>query len=123
MHKMMIPLKRYAQFEGRASRSEYWWFQGFLALVAIPLYALLMLAGYTESQPVMLAVSGVSIIVWLAMVVPLLAVTVRRLHDVGHSGWMVLLAFIPFASIIVLVFMFLPGTPGENRFGSPVPHV
>lgn len=123
MHKMMIPLKRYAQFDGRASRSEYWWFQGFLALVAIPLYALLMLAGYTESQPVMLAVSGVSIIVWLAMVVPLLAVTVRRLHDVGHSGWMVLLAFIPFASIIVLVFMFLPGTPGENRFGSPVPHV
>lgn len=123
MHKMMIPLKRYAQFDGRASRSEYWWFQGFLALLAIPLYALLMLAGYTESQPVILAVSGISIIVWLAMVVPLLAVTVRRLHDVGHSGWMVLLAFIPFASIIVLVFMFLPGTPGENRFGSPVPHM
>lgn len=123
MHKMMIPLQRYAQFSGRASRSEYWWFQGFIALLSLPLYGLIALAGQTESQVPMLAACGLGLVVWLSVLTPLLAVTVRRLHDIGHSGWIALLIVVPFGSIFVLVFMLMPGAPGDNRFGSPVPHV
>ncbi len=59
----------------------------------------------------------------LALIVPLIAVTVRRLHDTDRSGWWYLLMLVPFVGLVVLVFMLLPGTPGHNRFGSPVPHV
>ncbi|WP_237761510.1 MULTISPECIES: DUF805 domain-containing protein [Stenotrophomonas] len=50
MHKMMTPLTRYAQFSGRASRSEFWWFQLFIVIVSIPLYILSFYAGYSGSQ-------------------------------------------------------------------------
>lgn len=123
MHKMMIPLKRYTQFSGRASRSEFWWFQLFIVIVSIPLYVLGFIAGYTGSQTLALASTGLSAVMWLALIVPLIAVTVRRLHDTDRSGWWYLLMLVPFAGLVVLVFMLLPGTAGDNRFGSPVPHV
>lgn len=122
MHKMMTPLKRYAQFSGRASRSEFWWFQLFIVIVSIPLYVLGFIAGYTESQVLALASTGLSVLVWLAIVVPTIAVTVRRLHDTDRSGWWYLLMLVPIVSVVLLVFLVLPGTPGDNRFGSPVPH-
>lgn len=123
MHKMMIPLKRYTQFNGRASRSEFWWFQLFIVIVSIPSYLLSFIAGYTGSQSLVLVSTGLSLVTWLAVIVPMIAVTVRRLHDTDRSGWWYLLALVPFAGLAVLVFMLLPGTPGGNRFGSPVPHV
>lgn len=123
MHKMMIPLKRYTQFNGRASRSEFWWFQLFIVIVSIPLYVLGFIAGYTESQVLALASTGLSVVMWLALIVPLIALTVRRLHDTDRSGWWYLLMLVPFVGLVVLVFMLLPGSPGNNRFGSPVPHV
>lgn len=123
MHKMMIPLKRYTQFNGRASRSEFWWFQLFIVIVSIPLYVLGFIAGYTGSQTLALASTGLSAVMWLALIVPLIAVTVRRLHDTDRSGWWYLLMLVPFVGLVVLVFMLLPGTAGDNRFGSPVPHV
>lgn len=123
MHKMMIPLKRFAQFDGRASRSEYWWFQLFIVIVSIPLYILSFVAGYSGSQSLAMAATGLSVVMWLALIVPLIAVTVRRLHDTDRTGWWYLLMLVPFAGLAVLVFMLLPGTPGDNRFGSPVPHV
>lgn len=123
MHKMLIPLTRYAQFNGRASRSEFWWFQLFIVIVSIPLYILSFYAGYTGSQGLALVSTGLSVMLWLAIIVPLIAVTVRRLHDTDRSGWWYLLLLVPFAGLIVLVFMLLPSTPGDNRFGAPVPHV
>ncbi len=123
MKKMMIPLTRYAQFNGRASRSEFWWFQLFIVIVSMPLYVLSFIAGYTGSSTLALVSTGLSVVLWLAVIVPLIAVTVRRLHDTDHSGWWYLLMLVPFAGLIVLVFMLLPSTPGDNRFGAPVPHV
>nr|WP_049456301.1 DUF805 domain-containing protein [Stenotrophomonas maltophilia] len=123
MHKMMTPLTRYAQFSGRASRSEFWWFQLFIVIVSIPLYVLSFYAGYTGSSTLALVVSGLSVVLWLVFVLPCLAATVRRLHDTDRSGWWVLLAFVPFVSLAVLVFLLLPSSPGDNRFGAPVPHV
>lgn len=123
MHKMMTPLTRYAQFSGRASRSEFWWFQLFIVIISIPLYVLSFYAGYTGSSTLALVVSGLSVVLWLVFVLPCLAATVRRLHDTDRSGWWVLLAFVPFVSLAVLVFLLLPSSPGDNRFGAPVPHV
>ncbi|WMJ67812.1 DUF805 domain-containing protein [Stenotrophomonas sp. 24(2023)] len=123
MHKMMMPLKRYAQFSGRTGRSEYWWFQLFIVIVSSPLYILSAYAGHTGSQGLALTASGLSLLLWLAVALPCIAATVRRLHDTDRSGWWLLLAFVPFASLALLVFMLLPGNAGDNRFGAPVPHV
>ncbi|EED39702.1 conserved hypothetical protein [Stenotrophomonas sp. SKA14] len=123
MHKMMIPMNRYAQFSGRASRSEFWWFQLFIVILSLPLYVLSFIAGYTQSGTLALVSTGLSVVMWLAVIVPLIAVTVRRLHDTDRSGWWYLLMLVPVVGLVVLVFLLLPGTPGENRFGAPVPHV
>jgi len=123
MHKMIIPLTRYAQFSGRASRSEFWWFQLFNLIVFMPLYVLSFIAGYTGSEALAWVSIGLGVVVWLALLVPLVSVTIRRLHDTDLSGWWYLLMLVPFANMVVLVFMLLPGTPGGNRFGAPVPHV
>ncbi len=123
MHKMMTPLTRYAQFSGRASRSEFWWFQLFILIVFVPLHVLSFIAGYTGSEALAWISMGLGVLVWLALLVPLVAVTVRRLHDTDRAGWWYLLLLVPFANLAVLVFTLLPGTPGDNRFGAPVPHV
>ncbi len=81
MHKMMIPLTRYAQFSGRASRSEFWWFQLFILIVFMPLHVLSFIAGYTGSEALAWVSMGLGVVVWLALLVPLVSVTVRRLHD------------------------------------------
>ncbi|MBA0446642.1 DUF805 domain-containing protein [Stenotrophomonas maltophilia] len=121
MKKMMMPLKRYTQFNGRASRSEFWWFQLFIAIVSIPLYVLGFIAGYTDSQALALASTGLSVVMWLIFVLPTLAVTVRRLHDTDRSGWWLLLGVVPIVSLVLLVFLVLPSTPGGNRFGVSAP--
>ena len=123
MHKMMVPLTRYAQFTGRAGRSEFWWFQLFIMIISIPLYLLSFYAGYSGSQRLALVVTGLGVVMWLAFVLPSIAATIRRLHDTDRSGWWLLLGFVPFVSLVLLVFPLLPGTPGGNRFGAPVPHV
>lgn len=123
MHKMMVPLKRYTQFTGRASRSEYWWFQLFMMMFTIPLNVLGFIAGHLNSTSLALVSSGLTLAVWLALALPLIAVTIRRLHDTDRSGWWLLLMLVPFAGLAVLVFMLLPSTSGDNRFGKPVPRV
>ncbi|HBS56452.1 MAG TPA: DUF805 domain-containing protein [Stenotrophomonas sp.] len=121
MLKMMMPLKRYAQFSGRASRSEFWLFQLFIVIVSIPLYVLGFVAGYIDSQALALASTGLSLVMWLIFVVPSLAVTVRRLHDTDRSGWWLLLTLVPIVSLVLLVFLVLPSTPGGNRFATAAP--
>lgn len=127
---MILPLKRYAQFEGRANRREYWMFQLFLLLAATAVGALsltvALLAGLVlEADSSWMA--GITIgalalvgLLWLATIVPLIAVTVRRLHDCGQSGWLYLLALVPGGGLVILIFALLPGTPQDNPYG-PVP--
>lgn len=79
MKKMMTPLTRYTQFSGRASRSEFWWFQLFVVIALIPSNVLGFIAGYTGSGTLALISTGVGALVWLAIIVPMIAVTVRRL--------------------------------------------
>jgi uncharacterized membrane protein YhaH (DUF805 family) len=106
---------KYTTFEGRARRAEYWWYTLFNAIAYFVVAMAGLLIGYATDTP---AVAGVLIALYvLAVLLPSLAVTCRRLHDAGLSGWWQLLAIIPGGSIAVLVMTILPGNPGSNRYG------
>jgi uncharacterized membrane protein YhaH (DUF805 family) len=103
----------YANFRGRASRSEFWWWQLFLLLGGI-VAALLDL--FANSN--VLGGEPLASLFYLATIIPGLAVSVRRLHDTDSSGWWILLGLIPFIGIIVLIVWWcLEGSKGYNRFG------
>ena len=105
---MVLPLKRYAQFTGRASRKEYWAFS--LFYVAAVLIAVVL--GSDEDE-----VDGLFFLLLLPLLVPGIVVAVRRLHDQGKSGWLSLISLVPVVSIVFLVLMVMPGTPGDNQYG------
>ncbi len=108
-------LKKYAVFSGRSRRMEYWFFVLFNLIVAIVLALIDMLIGTFSAVQNIGLLSG---IYGLAVLIPSLAVTVRRLHDIDRTGWWILINLIPLiGSIVLLVFSLLPGTPGSNRFG------
>ena len=107
--------KKYAVFEGRARRKEYWFFQLFNVLAIIVLAVLDATLENTGPATDFLGVlSGLYI---LASFLPGLAVLVRRLHDTNRSGWFSLLGFIPLVGLIVLIFVIEDGTPGPNKYG------
>ncbi len=114
---------KYADFEGRASRGEYWRFMlSYQLIVAIILF---ICAAISYVTPVS-GTTGVALglvalfILSIGFIIPGVAVAVRRLHDVGWSGWPILLALVPFVGIpVVLILMALPGKTVSNRFGNP----
>ena len=110
--------ENYCNFEGRAPRSEYWWFTLFLALLEIVTSVLDGFLGtYTVTSSGKM-IGFINLIFLLAILLPSIAVAVRRLHDTDRSGWFYLLVFIPLiGSIILLVFFVQQGTNGRNRFG------
>lgn len=113
-------LKEYATFSGRARRKEYWMFFLFSTIAAVVLSILDMAIGTFDPQ------SGfglISLAYFVAVFLPNLAVTVRRLHDAGLSGWWILLVFVPFiGAIALLIMMVLPSNAGENKHG-PAPRM
>lgn len=113
---MTMPLKRYTDFSGRSRRKEYWMFVLGVFIVAVVLGIIEGILGL--SGMVAGAYGPLTAIFLLGIIVPSIAVQVRRFHDQDKSGWFVLLALIPFlGGLIVLVFMCLEGTKGANRFG------
>jgi uncharacterized membrane protein YhaH (DUF805 family) len=168
MNYMFMPLRRYADFEGRSRRKEFWLWQllnlivslilfgGFIAAIFSALYRVDQRGGIDWSQPSSSYESsygdggfssgssfsnsnggnidpfmfmqemgatgwilfGLGMLWALAVFIPNLAVTIRRLHDQDKSGWFIFLGFIPIVGgIILLVFYFIEGTRGPNRFG------
>ena len=106
---------KYATFTGRARRKEYWYFVLFYVLAFI---VLAVVDGVTGTLDEEAGIGLLSAIFVLATIIPLLAVTVRRLHDTDRSGWWVLLNLIPIiGGIVLLVFTLLDSQPGANRFG------
>lgn len=108
-------LKNYANFEGRARRKEYWMFYlfNFLAVIIIGFLAGII-SGILKTN------FGIPVfcIYYLAIILPSLAVAVRRLHDIGKSGWWLFISLIPIVgSIILLVWLCIEGTPGQNQYG------
>jgi uncharacterized membrane protein YhaH (DUF805 family) len=107
-------LKKYAVFSGRARRKEYWMFFLFNFIFAVVLGIIDEITGITSNT----GLSVLSTIYGLAVLVPGLAVAVRRLHDTNRSGWWLFIALIPLAGVIVLlVFMAQDSQPGENQYG------
>lgn len=108
MHWYVDVLKKYTDFSGRARRTEYWVF----ALINLVISMIL------SAIDTALSLGFLGIIYSLLVLLPGLAVTVRRLHDTGRSGWWVLIGFIPLIGwIILLVLMLLDSDPMENEYG------
>jgi len=103
---------KYADFHGRAARPEYWWFALFNALASI-------LASIVDKDVIGYPV--LQVIVGLALIIPAVAVGVRRLHDTDRSGWWLLIVFVPLiGGVALLVWFCFRGAAGDNRFG-PAP--
>ena len=123
MDWMLMPLYRYAEFSGRSRRMEYWMFvlmQWLIAAAVCLLVILLYLTTSTESQmtAVLNPVLVLAGLFALVCFIPGIAVTIRRLHDTGRSGWNLLWGLLPFlGGFILLYFCVSDGDPGPNRFG------
>jgi len=116
MNWYLEALKKYAEFGGRARRKEYWFFCLFNVII---MAILAMIDQAMGGGGVKEGVGLLGGIYSLAVLVPGLAVSVRRLHDTSRSGWWLLIGFIPVIGVLVLlVFMLLDGTPGRNDYGA-----
>ena len=103
--------KNYTNFNGRSTRSEFWW----VVLANVIVCAVLC---------VLMAISSVFIALYaiyaLAIIVPNIAVTIRRLHDIGKSGWYYFVCLIPFVGgLVLLYFLAQPSDPNSNQYGDP----
>ncbi|MDB5439403.1 MAG: hypothetical protein JWM33_1830 [Caulobacteraceae bacterium] len=127
MSLMFQPFKKYADFEGRARRKEYWLFYLFYMLVVVGfLIGTGVLTGLSMALAddaargggILLTILTVGFVLFcLASLIPQIAVGVRRLHDTNRSGWWMLISLVPFGGIVLLVFFVMEGTRGANRFG------
>jgi uncharacterized membrane protein YhaH (DUF805 family) len=108
-------LRKYAVFDGRARRKEYWYFQLGNLIVSICLAFIDEATGTFDPQVGWGLLGGVYMLVIL---VPAVGVTIRRLHDTDRTGWWALAGLIPvFGAILLLIFAAEDGTHGDNRFG------
>jgi uncharacterized membrane protein YhaH (DUF805 family) len=111
----LLALKKYAVFSGRSRRKEYWFFVLFSIIISILLGVIDAMIGTQTAT----GVGILSAIYMLALLIPSIAVSVRRLHDINRTGWWVLIGFIPLiGTIVLIIFALLPGTPGNNDYGA-----
>ena len=116
MNWSLSVLRQYAVFKGRARRKEYWFFILFNLIASLLLTVVDFMTGSLNAELGMGLLSGLYA---LAVLIPSLAVTVRRLHDTGRTGWWLLIGLIPLiGAIVLLVFMLLDSQPGENQYGA-----
>lgn len=112
---------RYAKFDGRATRSEYWYFILFYIIltfivVLLDTFVVNPMLGATPEQ----AVQGgiLQVILALSLLIPSIAVGVRRLHDIGKSGWWILVGLVPIIGALVLIYFYvLDSQAGSNHYG------
>jgi uncharacterized membrane protein YhaH (DUF805 family) len=121
-------LQKYADFEGRARRKEYWMFFLFHVIIVVGLIvvgavlggiagAALGRNGQGLAAVIAAIFTGAYILYALGVFIPSLAVTVRRLHDTGRSGWWWLITFVPFGGLVLLVFTVEDSQRGDNQYG------
>ena len=115
--------QKYATISGRATRAEYWWFTLFAYIWFLAVYILsgvMMFNLHRGSDALIvgvLLVIGLMSIVCALLIVPSVCVGVRRLHDIGRSGWWILLSCAPIARLVILVFALMPSQPAANEYG------
>jgi uncharacterized membrane protein YhaH (DUF805 family) len=112
-------MRRYVDFSGRSTRPQFWFYHLVLMGIAVGTFIIdIVISGGREPQPL------ISAVVVMGHYIPSLAIIVRRLHDSGSSGWLVLLCLIPGIGIVAFIaFGCFTPTPGPNRYGLPLqPH-
>ena len=107
---------KYATFSGRASRSEYWFFYLFTIIASIVTWVIdTMLLGYNAEDT-----GAISLIFQIIIILPVIAVGARRLHDIGKSGWWQLLILTLIGIILLIVWFATIGSSKKNKFGNPI---
>lgn len=114
---MICVTQKFADFNGRSRRKEYWMFILVGVIINIILSVIEHAIGLTFTVGPGAAIGILSSLFGLALLVPNIAAGVRRLHDTGRSGWFLLLALVPFVNLYLLYLLIVDSTPGENRFG------
>ncbi len=116
MKYFLYCLQHYADFNGRARRSEYWYFVLFNLIISFVIgFTFGVIAGILD----MPALANLAYLWSLAVFIPGLAVSARRLHDIGRSGWWLLLSLIPLVGAIILIIWYCKDSqPGANQYGS-----
>ena len=120
---------RYTDFQGRSRRSEYWWVILAIWLAAIVAGALLSVLGGLAGgglNPIGYLLAGIFGLAYLAIIIPAIALMVRRFHDLNQTGWLalvfILLSVIPLVGLLVsigwLIWFAMPGTVGPNKYGA-----
>lgn len=117
-----VCLDKYATMQGRAPRSEYWWFVFFNWLVFLVVAVVLGLIGIAingyEGSIITICVGYP--LVSLALIIPNICVVVRRLHDTGHSGFWYFISFVPFIGGLWFLYLMIKDSDDENEYGLPV---
>ena len=115
MHWYFVQLKNWGEFSGRAHRKEYWMFILWHMIVYVCLFVIDSMFGFVSAEVGIGVLSGVY---WLYIIIPGIALGVRRLHDTGRSGLWLLIAFVPLiGAIVILVFALQDSDPDENQYG------
>jgi len=115
MYWYLQALKQYAVFRGRSHRPEFWYFVLFNIIISLVLMMVDNILGTFDPESNAGLLNG---LYTLAVLIPSIAVMVRRLHDSGRSGWWVLIGLVPLIGFVVLlIFAVLAGTPGPNQYG------
>ncbi len=139
MQWIIGPLKKYADFSGRASRREFWLFMLFVTILTVAAHSVDEPDGRNAAVAMNMGIAELS--VTLLLLLPSITVGVRRLHDTGRSGWWMMLVYLPWLATLVsqadpaltlasagallvggiawIVLLLLPGETGENAFGAP----
>lgn len=109
---------RYTDFQGRSSRAEYWWaYLGLILLILVP-YVLIGIFASIGAGAIAGLIGIVLFIFYLAIIIPGIAIVVRRLHDLDKSGWWYFIALVPLIGALLLLWWFCqPGTKGPNTYG------
>ena len=111
----------YALFQGRSRRSEYWWYTLFVSAISSLALAIDDLSGIDFGH---FFYGPVSVLVTFLLLLPSLSVSIRRLHDIGKSGWNILLVAIPFIGPVLLLDFFCSDSKsGENQYGPSVKYI
>ena len=111
-------LSKYVTFSGRASRPEFWWWvlAVFLASIVVGLVDAIIFGIEEDDPQVLTGLFG------LALLLPNIAVGVRRMHDIGRTGWWLLIAFVPIVGFFVLIYFYIqPSDTEANTYGAPEP--
>lgn len=108
MQAVKTVLNNYANFNDRSGRSEFWWWTLAYMIAYVAIYMVGSILGMGE---ILVAILG------LGLLIPNLAVAVRRFHDIGKSGWWVLIGIIPIIGALALIYFFVQPSQGSNQYG------